>query len=179
MIQVYEYFISHHMSKSFESLFGCVALPGCFVCIDLKTLQKISHYLFKETLLMIILRAMFIHCIKNLLSLGEDRYLTTLALKHFPKYRTKFTSDAVCKTYVPETWQVLLSQRRRWINQLFTTCLNFITAQSLWVLSVFYEIRYFYGSFFSPHLTSNGPIYDFPYFQNFLKIIFLPRYQLS
>ncbi len=28
---------------------------------------------------------------KNLLSLGEDRYLTTLLLKHFPSFRTKFT----------------------------------------------------------------------------------------
>lgn len=29
MIQVYEYFISHHMSKAFESLFGSVTcLPG-------------------------------------------------------------------------------------------------------------------------------------------------------
>ena len=31
MIQVYEYFISHHMAKAFESLFGTVTcLPGCF-----------------------------------------------------------------------------------------------------------------------------------------------------
>ena len=29
MIQVYEYFISHHMAKAFESLFGTVTcLPG-------------------------------------------------------------------------------------------------------------------------------------------------------
>jgi chitin synthase len=29
MIQVYEYFISHHLSKAFESLFGSVTcLPG-------------------------------------------------------------------------------------------------------------------------------------------------------
>jgi chitin synthase len=31
MIQVYEYFISHHMAKAFESLFGSVTcLPGTF-----------------------------------------------------------------------------------------------------------------------------------------------------
>jgi chitin synthase len=31
MIQVYEYFSSHHLKKAFESLFGCVTcLPGCF-----------------------------------------------------------------------------------------------------------------------------------------------------
>ena len=51
---------------------------------------------------------------KNLLSLGEDRYLTTLMLKYFPDYRNKFTKDAICKTIVPEKFMILLSQRRRW-----------------------------------------------------------------
>lgn len=51
---------------------------------------------------------------KNLLSLGEDRYLTTLMLKTFPTYKNKFTPDAVCKTVVPDQYSVLLSQRRRW-----------------------------------------------------------------
>ena len=54
--------------------------------------------------------------LKNLLHLGEDRYLTTLLLKHFPSMRTVFTRDAKCKTNAPSKWSVLLSQRRRWIN---------------------------------------------------------------
>ena len=53
---------------------------------------------------------------KNLLSLGEDRYLTTLMTKHFPYMAYKFVPDAQCKTAAPESWSVLLSQRRRWIN---------------------------------------------------------------
>lgn len=53
---------------------------------------------------------------KNLLSLGEDRFLTTLMTKHFPYMSYKFTGDAYCQTAAPETWSVLLSQRRRWIN---------------------------------------------------------------
>lgn len=53
---------------------------------------------------------------KNLLSLGEDRYLTTLMTKHFPYMSYKFIPDAYAKTAAPETWGVLLSQRRRWIN---------------------------------------------------------------
>jgi chitin synthase len=53
---------------------------------------------------------------KNLLSLGEDRYLTTLMTKHFPHMSYKFIPDAYAKTAAPETWSVLLSQRRRWIN---------------------------------------------------------------
>jgi chitin synthase len=53
---------------------------------------------------------------KNLLSLGEDRYLTTLMLKHFPTMSFKFIPDAYALTAAPETWSILLSQRRRWIN---------------------------------------------------------------
>lgn len=54
--------------------------------------------------------------VKNLLSLGEDRYLTTLMTKHFPYMSYKFCPDAYCETAAPEKWSVLLSQRRRWIN---------------------------------------------------------------
>jgi chitin synthase len=53
---------------------------------------------------------------KNLLSLGEDRYLTTLMTKHFPRMSYKFIPDAYASTAAPETWSVLVSQRRRWIN---------------------------------------------------------------
>lgn len=41
MIQVYEYFISHHMAKAFESLFGTVTcLPGWCV---LPCLARLWH----------------------------------------------------------------------------------------------------------------------------------------
>jgi len=53
---------------------------------------------------------------KNLLSLGEDRYLTTIMTRHFPQMSYKFVPDAFASTAAPETWGVLLSQRRRWIN---------------------------------------------------------------
>lgn len=53
---------------------------------------------------------------KNLLSLGEDRYLTTLMTKHFPQMHYKFVPNARALTAAPETWSILLSQRRRWIN---------------------------------------------------------------
>ena len=53
---------------------------------------------------------------KNLLHLGEDRYLTTLMMKHFPQSKLVFTNEAKCETNAPDRWPVLLSQRRRWIN---------------------------------------------------------------
>ncbi|CAK5267523.1 unnamed protein product [Mycena citricolor] len=118
MIQVYEYYISHHLSKAFESLFGSVTcLPGCFSLYRIRTADKgrpiiISNRIIDEysepnvdTL----------HK-KNLFSLGEDRFLTTLLMKHFPTYKTKFTPDAIAHTVAPESWKVLFSQRRRWIN---------------------------------------------------------------
>ncbi|KAG9316830.1 chitin synthase-domain-containing protein [Chiua virens] len=118
MIQVYEYYISHHLAKAFESLFGSVScLPGCFTLFRIRTADKgrpifISNRVIDEysepnvdTL----------HK-KNLFSLGEDRFLTTLLMKHFPTFKTKFQPDAVARTMAPVSWRVLFSQRRRWIN---------------------------------------------------------------
>ena len=118
MIQVYEYFISHHMAKAFESLFGTVTcLPGCFCLYRIRTPSKNVPLLVSPALLSEYADNSVdtLHK-KNLLHLGEDRYLTTLMLKNFPQMRTKFTSEARCFTVVPERWSVLLSQRRRWIN---------------------------------------------------------------
>ncbi|KAI8928593.1 chitin synthase-domain-containing protein [Entophlyctis helioformis] len=118
MIQVYEYFISHHLSKAFESLFGTVTcLPGCFSMYRIRTAAKNVPLLVSPSLLADYAENTVdtLH-MKNLLHLGEDRYLTTLLLKHFPQMRTKFTAEARCHTVVPDRWNVLLSQRRRWIN---------------------------------------------------------------
>lgn len=116
--KVYEYYISHHLAKAFESLFGSVTcLPGCFTMYRLRTPDThkplfISNQViddYSEN------RVDTLH-MKNLLHLGEDRYLTTLLLKHFPMYKTQFVRDAKAYTVAPDEWQILLSQRRRWIN---------------------------------------------------------------
>jgi cellulose synthase/poly-beta-1,6-N-acetylglucosamine synthase-like glycosyltransferase len=117
MIQVYEYFISHHLAKAFESMFGSVTcLPGCFCMYRIRT-EKNVPLLIAPALIDDYADANVntLHK-KNLLHLGEDRYLTTLVLKHFRRYKTRYTSDAQCHTNAPDTWSVLLSQRRRWIN---------------------------------------------------------------
>ena len=56
---------------------------------------------------------------KNLYKLGEDRMLTTLLLKEFPRMNLKYVPEAHCYTIVPDTFSVLLSQRRRWVNSTF------------------------------------------------------------
>lgn len=53
---------------------------------------------------------------QNLLSLGEDRYLTTIMMKAFPEFKMAFCKDATAQTIAPDDWKVLMSQRRRWIN---------------------------------------------------------------
>ncbi|KAJ3077159.1 hypothetical protein HDU98_007544 [Podochytrium sp. JEL0797] len=117
MMQVYEYYISHHMAKAFESLFGSVTcLPGCFCMYRLRTPKKIPLLISNQILNEYKdINVNTLHK-QNLLSLGEDRFLTTLMLKHFPEYRNKFTPDALCYTIVPDTFNMLLGQRRRWIN---------------------------------------------------------------
>ncbi|KAG0229955.1 hypothetical protein BGW42_001283 [Actinomortierella wolfii] len=118
MMQVYEYFISHHLAKAFESLFGSVTcLPGCFCMYRIRTPTKSIPLLISNNIIEDYSenRVDTLHK-KNLLHLGEDRYLTTLMLKHFPNYKMTFTPDAQCRTNVPDQWSVLLSQRRRWIN---------------------------------------------------------------
>ncbi|PGH06503.1 chitin synthase [Blastomyces parvus] len=118
MIQVYEYYISHHLAKAFESLFGSVTcLPGCFCMYRLRTADKGRPLIISDKVLSEYsdIDVDTLHK-KNLLALGEDRYLTTLMTKHFPNMRYKFIPDAYASTAAPETWSVLLSQRRRWIN---------------------------------------------------------------
>lgn len=53
---------------------------------------------------------------KNLLLLGEDRFLSTLMLRTFPNRKMLFCPQARCRTIAPDTFSVLLSQRRRWIS---------------------------------------------------------------
>ncbi|PVI08723.1 glycosyltransferase family 2 protein [Periconia macrospinosa] len=118
MIQVYEYYISHHLAKAFESLFGSVTcLPGCFCMYRLRTADKGKPLIISDKVIQ-----EYADCNvdtlhkKNLLSLGEDRFLTTLMTKHFPNMSYKFIPDAYALTAAPDSWSVLLSQRRRWIN---------------------------------------------------------------
>jgi len=106
------------MAKAFESLFGSVTcLPGCFTLYRLRTPDTHKPLLISNPLITDYSenRVDTLH-MKNLLHLGEDRYLTTLLLKHFPWFKTQFVRDAHAYTVAPDDWRVLLSQRRRWIN---------------------------------------------------------------
>lgn len=121
-IQVFEYYISHHQSKSFESVFSSVTcLPGCFSLYRIKSPKGNNGYWVPILANPDIVERYSDNVTetlhkKNLLLLGEDRFLSYLMLKTFPKRKQIFVPKAACKTVVPDTFKVLLSQRRRWIN---------------------------------------------------------------
>ncbi|KAH6565117.1 hypothetical protein BASA62_007500 [Batrachochytrium salamandrivorans] len=135
MIQVYEYFTSHNLGKAFESLFGGVTcLPGCFCMYRIKS-QKGAFTIplivnpdvveeYSENVVDTLHK-------KNLLLLGEDRFLSTLMLRNFPKRRMVFVPQALCHTTVPDQFRVLLSQRRRWINSTIHNLLELVLLPDL------------------------------------------------
>ncbi|KAL2047445.1 hypothetical protein ABVK25_011517 [Lepraria finkii] len=133
MIQVYEYYISHNLTKAFESLFGSVTcLPGCFTMYRIRAAETGKPLFVSREIVEAYseIRVDTLH-MKNLLHLGEDRFLTTLLLKHHPKYKTKYTFNAHAWTIAPDTWSVFMSQRRRWINSTVHNLAELIPLQQL------------------------------------------------
>ena len=133
MMQVYEYYISHNLTKAFESLFGSVTcLPGCFSMYRIRASDTGKPLFVSKEVVedYSTIRVDTLH-MKNLLHLGEDRYLTTLLLKHHPKYKTKYIFRAHAWTIAPDSWTVFLSQRRRWINSTVHNLMELIPLQQL------------------------------------------------
>ncbi|KAF8629144.1 hypothetical protein AX17_005730 [Amanita inopinata Kibby_2008] len=136
-IQVFEYFISHHLAKAFESVFGGVScLPGCFSMFRLKARKTsgddwvpliVKPEIVKEYSQSVVTT---LHQ-KNLLLLGEDRFLTTILLRTFPNRKMMFLPQARCRTIVPDTFKVLLSQRRRWINSTIHNLMELVLVRNL------------------------------------------------
>ncbi len=136
-IQVFEYYISHHQAKAFESIFGGVTcLPGCFCMYRIKAPKGSSRYWVPILASPDIVERYADNVTdslhkKNLLLLGEDRYLTSLMLRAFPKRKQIFVPKACCKTIVPDEFFVLLSQRRRWINSTVHNLMELVLVKDL------------------------------------------------
>jgi len=133
MMQVYEYYISHNLTKAFESLFGSVTcLPGCFSMYRIRSADTGKPLFVSKEVIDAYseIRVDTLH-MKNLLHLGEDRYLTTLLLKYHSKYKTKYIFRAHAWTIAPDTWKVFMSQRRRWINSTVHNLIELIPLQQL------------------------------------------------
>ncbi|KAJ5796062.1 CAZyme family GT2 [Penicillium psychrosexuale] len=133
MIQVYEYYISHNLTKAFESLFGSVTcLPGCFTMYRIRTAENGTPLFVSKAVVEAYseIRVDTLH-MKNLLHLGEDRYLTTLLIKYHPKFKTKYIFRCHAWTVAPESFTVFLSQRRRWINSTVHNLMELIPLSQL------------------------------------------------
>ncbi|KAJ3048127.1 hypothetical protein HK097_010854, partial [Rhizophlyctis rosea] len=143
MIQVFEYYISHHLGKGFESVFGGVTcLPGCFCMYRIKSRKIEGEGIGGVTKWVPILanpdvveeystdEVETLHQ-KNLLFLGEDRFLTTLMLRTFPARKMVFVPKSVCHTVVPDDFRTLLSQRRRWINSTIHNLMELVLVSNL------------------------------------------------
>ncbi|WFD01529.1 chitin synthase [Malassezia obtusa] len=137
MIQVFEYFISHHQVKAFESVFGGVTcLPGCFSIYRVKARKTSDDDWIPVVIKPEILREYSQTIVttlhqKNLLLLGEDRFLSTMLLRTFPHRKMIFVPQAVCHTEVPHTFKMLLSQRRRWINSTVHNLMELVLVRDL------------------------------------------------
>lgn len=136
-IQVFEYYISHHQAKAFESVFGSVTcLPGCFSIYRIKSPKGKDGYWVPILANPDIVERYSDNVTdtlhkKNLLLLGEDRFLSSLMLKTFPKRKQVFVPKAACKTIVPDEFKVLLSQRRRWINSTVHNLMELVLIKDL------------------------------------------------
>ena len=123
VVQSFEYFMSHLLLKIFEHImYQVLVLSGCFTLFKLRdneepiiNLNVIEKYTETASSLYK----------KNLLDLGEDRYLTTLIMQEHPDKKLAYISDAECYTNVPNNFKVLIDQRRRWTNSLIV-CLFFL-----------------------------------------------------
>lgn len=152
-IQVFEYYISHHLTKNFESVFGGVTcLPGCFCIYRIKITtdeygnikNHADRKLFENEqweCVPILANPLIVNSYsvyeartlheKNLLHLGEDRYLTTLLMKNFFKRKLVFVASAKCYTCVPADYATLRSQRRRWINSTIHNMFELVVVDKL------------------------------------------------
>ncbi|KAG5420962.1 CHS3 [Candida metapsilosis] len=136
-IQVFEYYISHHQAKAFESIFGGVTcLPGCFSMYRIKAPKGSDGYWVPILANPDIVERYSDNVVdtlhkKNLLLLGEDRFLSSLMLRTFPKRKQIFVPKAACKTVVPDKFLVLLSQRRRWINSTVHNLMELVLVNDL------------------------------------------------
>lgn len=119
--QVFEYWLTHAILKALESVCSNVlVLSGCFTIYRLKWADDnrpaILHSAILEDYAGKYEKTLHEH---NLLSIGEDRYLSTLSIRYFgSECRQRYFSAAVCTTTAPTSLSVLMDQRRRWTNSL-------------------------------------------------------------
>ena len=125
-IQRIEYWLTHKFIKMIENEIGNVlVLSGCFCVYKIETEKEeliIDDKLIDEYTK--VPNEGSVHD-KNLLNIGEDRYLSTLLiLKNIGKL--KYIQNAKCETKTPPDFYSLLLQRRRWTNSMIHCLIQLI-----------------------------------------------------
>jgi chitin synthase len=120
--QVFEYKISHILDKSLESTYGFITvLPGAFSAYRFEAIAEedgkgpLVEYFKSSTTSMREMGAF-----KANMYLAEDRILCfeIIARKNH-NWLLYYVKNAVAETDVPETLDILIRQRRRWLNGSF------------------------------------------------------------
>jgi cellulose synthase/poly-beta-1,6-N-acetylglucosamine synthase-like glycosyltransferase len=102
-------------------------LPGGFTAIRYTALEKVADVYFAEE------KDVDTITLYHMRVLGEDRYLTHLIHKTFPKFSIGFCPHARCKTDPPSSVWKFVQQRRRWLLGSIANEAYMITTPSLWV----------------------------------------------
>lgn len=116
MSQTFEYFTSHLLLKSYETIiFNTLVLSGCFSMIRLYVNDQ---SLINESILEEYNKIPTNLIEDNLIRFGEDRYLTSILLKTYQDFKIKYIPEINCYTNTPTNIKNLISQRQRWTNSL-------------------------------------------------------------
>lgn len=126
IVQYFEYFITHLLLKTFENiLFNVLVLSGCFTLLRLK--DSDNNVIINLNILDKYTKEASGIIEKNLVELGEDRYLTDIIIIEYPQYKLGYLPDSHCYTNVPNTNRILIDQRRRWTNSLIACSLYLLS----------------------------------------------------
>ncbi|KAI9164539.1 hypothetical protein H9P43_008398 [Blastocladiella emersonii ATCC 22665] len=119
-----EYIYMQLSMRFTEASFGSVTcMPGALTMIKYETMAELAKLYFHQA----DVDSTFEFCRRKL---GEDRFLTHLAMEYLGPFAIGFVPDAVSKTEAPGNAYDLLRQRRRWLLGSLTNEVYMITTPS-------------------------------------------------
>eukprot|EP00121_Abeoforma_whisleri_P012610 Awhi_evm2s11641 len=146
--QVFEYAVGHWLQKAAENVLGSVlCLPGCFSMLRGTAVEEVMHTYTTNA-----------ETGKEFLQYdqGEDRWLSTLILKH--GWLLQYAASADAYTYCPSTFNEFFNQRRRWVSSTIANLVDLIMNSSAVVKKniaishffMIYQAMLLFGTLISP-----------------------------
>eukprot|EP00121_Abeoforma_whisleri_P009127 Awhi_evm2s8385 len=146
--QIFEYAVGHWLQKAAENVLGSVlCLPGCFSMLRGTALEEVMHTYTTNA----VTGKEFLQYDQ-----GEDRWLSTLLLKH--GWLLQYAASADAYTYCPSTFNEFFNQRRRWVSSTIANLADLIMNSSAVVKKntaisnfyMFYQAMLLIGTLISP-----------------------------